>query len=76
MSIQAKAESTGVCHHMELPIPFVSKKNKSICIYIDYQALKICIILDYYLLPQIDNILKRFTSTHYLSCIDLKSGQN
>jgi hypothetical protein len=58
----------------ESPIMLVQKKDGTWKLCIDYRALNKIKVRNWYLIPQIDNLLDQLTGAKYFSKIDLKSG--
>ena len=52
----------------------VQKKDGTLRICIDYQALNKITVRNQYSIPQIDDLLDQLTGEKYFSKIDLKSG--
>ena len=58
------------------PIIVVPKKNKQLCICIDYKQLNKATIKDYYPLPFIDQILDSLAEREIYAFMDCLSGYN
>jgi hypothetical protein len=58
----------------ESPIVLVQKKDGTWRICIDYRALNKITVKNWYLIPQIDDLLDQLTGAKYFCKIDLKSG--
>ena len=56
------------------PIVLLQKKYGAWRLCIDYQALNKITVRNWYLIPQIDDLLDQLTKAKYFSKIDLKSG--
>jgi hypothetical protein len=53
---------------------FVSKKDKELCLYVDYQPLNAITITNKYPLPHIDILFNQLVGAQVFSKIDLHSG--
>ncbi|GBG76801.1 hypothetical protein CBR_g23016 [Chara braunii] len=62
------------CSPYGAPVLFVRKKNKDICLCIDYRKLNAQTIKNAGPLPRIDDLLERLGGAKYFSKLDLKSG--
>jgi hypothetical protein len=56
------------------PILFVDKKDRKLCMCIDYHTLNKITIKNNYPLPRIDNLFDQLNGASYLSCINSKLG--
>jgi hypothetical protein len=56
------------------PILFVDKKDRKLCMCIDYHTLNKITIKNNYPLPRIDNLFDHLNGASYLSCINSKLG--
>ncbi|KAA0067515.1 ty3-gypsy retrotransposon protein [Cucumis melo var. makuwa] len=56
------------------PVLFVKKKDKSMCLCIDYRELNKVIVKNRYLLPRIDNLFDQLQGATVFSKIDLHSS--
>ncbi|GBG65770.1 hypothetical protein CBR_g52361 [Chara braunii] len=62
------------CSPYGAPVFFVRKKNKELCLCIDYRKLNAQTIKNTGPLPRIDDLLERLGGAKYFSKLDLKSG--
>ena len=60
----------------EAPVLFVCKKNGSLRMCVDYQALNKLTTLNWYPLPRIDDLQEKVKGSKWFTRLDLKNGYN